>query len=80
MLGGYLYFEHFCLGIISLQSGYPKGKCKFCLLELSLVWKVSSLSSAIKILKACFVNLRIVRKWINCYMLSERYFNNRFIL
>ena len=28
MLSGYLYFEHFCLGIISLQSGYPKGKCK----------------------------------------------------
>ena len=71
MLGGYLYFEHCCLGIISLQSGYPKEKCKFCLLKLPLVWKVLSLSSAIKILKACFVNLRIVRKWINCYMLGE---------
>ena len=48
MLGGYLYFEHFRLGIIFLQSGYPKRKCKFCLLELSLVWKVSSLFSVIK--------------------------------
>ena len=56
MLGGYLYFEHFCLGIISLQSGYPRGKCKFCLLELSLVWKASFLSSAIRFLKDCIVN------------------------
>ena len=56
MLDGYLYFEHFRLGIISLQSGYPKGKCRFCLLDLSLVWKVSSLSSAIKNLKGLFCN------------------------
>ena len=31
-------------------------------------------------LKGLFCKLRIVRKWINCHVLGERYFNNRFIL
>ena len=31
-------------------------------------------------LKGLFCKLRIVRKRINCHVLSERYFNNRFIL
>ena len=31
-------------------------------------------------LKGLFCKLRIVRKRINCHVLGERYFNNRFIL